>query len=204
MVMPSISRGLAALALSLCSVTGAHAVALSFSGQLMLNSDVAASDFTLGNGLSNIRIWTDSYQGGVNFDPTLALWQRDGTDYELVAQNDDDSTIGAGQSAFDAGLAFASLGAGDYRVTVTASPHFAAGNLLSSGFAFDPAYGPIDATPIAQWNQPSYDLNTNNQKGINWSLQVTAVPEPTTWLLMALGLAATGTVARRRGATLGV
>ena len=198
MVMPSIARPIAALALSLCSLTGAHAVALSYSGQLVLNTDVAASDFSLADGLSDIRIWTDSYQGGVNFDPTLTLWRRTGTDYVFIAQNDDDSTIGPGQSAFDAGLSFASLGAGDYRVTVTASPYFAVGTVLSSGFAFDPAYGPIESTSIALWNQPSYDLNTNNQKGTNWSLQVTAVPEPSTWLLMALGLAASGAVARRQ------
>ena len=191
------SRVIAAFGLALGCATSAHALSISTSGNLNLNTDIAGTEFALATDAPGLRIWTDSYQGGLNFDPTITLWKRSGGDANFVAQNDDDDTIGSGQTAFDAGLYFAALGAGDYLVTVTASPYIPTGMQLSQGFEFDPAYGPIAQMAISQWNQPSYDINSNNQKGTFWTLNVTAVPEPGTYALLVMGLGVMGWMARR-------
>lgn len=193
----TLTRLAAAIALTIGAVASAHALNLSHSGNLTLNNDVAEFTFTVASGASDIRIWTDSYDSGVNFDPFLTLWQRSGADFALIGGVDDDDTIGAGQTFFDAGLFYAALSEGEYLVSVTAAPYIAVGSLRSAGYAFDPAFGPIDETPIAQWNQPSYDINTNNQKGTFWSVNVTAVPEPSTYALLALGLGVVAWSARR-------
>lgn len=128
----------------------------------------------------------------------------------FVAAVDDDVSVAAGQGFFNTGFSEASLAAGEYLLTIGASPYVAAGNLLSQDFAFDPAYGPIDVTPIAQWSQPSYDPNRNDQKGTAWRVNlsgvsnatlVSAVPEPSSALLLALGIAGfgiAGTLKRKR------
>lgn len=193
----TLTRLTAAIALTIGAITSAHALSLSASGNLVNNTDVAEFTFTVASGASDIRIWTDSYDSGTNFDPHLTLWQRSGTDFALIGSVDDDDTIGAGQTFFDAGLFYATLSEGEYLVSVTAAPYIAVGSLRSAGYAFDPAFGPIDETPIAQWNQPSYDINTNNQKGSFWSVNVTAVPEPSTYALLALGLGVVAWAARR-------
>ena len=81
-----------------------------------------------------------------------------------------------------------------------AAGNAALGSLLSDGFSYD-AETPI---AIGQWNQPSYDINANDQKGTFWRLhfsgvdQVSAVPEPASALLLALGgLVLLGARARR-------
>lgn len=194
-----LSRSIAAIALSFGAIASAQALNVAASGNLTLNISVADVPFTLVSGSSDIRIWTDSYDSGINFDPVVTLWQRSGADYTLVGSNDDDDIIGAGQTSFDAGLSYSTLAAGQYLVSVTASPYFASSSLRSQGFAFDPAFGPTDpATLISEWNQHSYDINTNNQKGTFWSLNVTAVPEPDAHALLALGLGAVAWAVRRR------
>jgi hypothetical protein len=137
----------------------------------------------------------------------MALWQRQGSAYVLVAQNDDADVLAAGQGFFDAGLQLSSPAAGHYLVTVGASPNVPLGTLLSQGFGFDPSYGPIAVQPIAQWNQPSYDVNANDQKGSFWRINLSgvenavalpAVPEPASWMLAIAGLGVIGWVGRRR------
>ncbi len=191
-----LPRLAAVIALTISAAASAHAFSLSRSGNLSLNTDVADVTFSLGSGASDIRIWTNSYDSGLNFDPVVTLWQRAGADYTLVGSEDDNDSIGAGHTAFDAGLFYATLGACQYLVSVTASPNQAVGSLRSQGFAFTESG--IDVTPIAQWNQPGYDINSNNQKGTFWSLNVTAaVPEPDTYALLVLGLGVVAWSARR-------
>jgi hypothetical protein len=197
-----VFRTVAAALFAMAVASSANALSISAAGNLRLNTDVAQTSFAVGAGDSDIRIWTDSYRAGINFDPAIALWKQAGGDYTFVASNDDDAVgVGSNQTAFDAGLRFASLGAGNYLVTLTATPYFALGANLSAGFAFDSAYGPIDVTEIALWNQPTFDLNTNNQKGTAWSLQVSAVPEPKTYALMLVCLVLIGFAARGRRPT---
>jgi hypothetical protein len=175
-----------------------RSITFAFDGNASLNTDILTVAFSVDRDASDFKLWTDSWQQGLNFDPTLALWQKVGSDDTLLAEVDDDDTVGAGQGAFDAGIRWASLASGEYLVTLTASPNHAQGTLLSDGFAFDG--GP--AIPIAQWDQPGYDLNTNDQKGAFWSLKgeysVSAVPEPSKWLLAAMTIMLWGGIAERK------
>lgn len=174
------------------------ATTFAFEGNASLNTDIVKLAFSIDRDVSDLKLWTDSWQQGLNFDPTLALWQKVGADYTLLAEVDDDDTVGAGQGAFDAGITWASLASGAYLVTLTASPNYALGTLLSEGFAFDGS----PAVPISQWDQPGYDLNTNDQKGTFWSLKgeytVSAVPEPSKWLLAAMTIMLWGGIAERK------
>ena len=183
-----------------CAALGAHAADFSVSGNLVYNTDVARFTFRLDTVAVDVGIWTCSWLAGVNFDPTAAVWAKVGGSYSLLAAVDDDDTIGAGQGAFDAGLHFASLAAGDYLVTIAAAPNYANGPLLQAGFAFD------GGTPItlAAWMQPSANPNFPDQKGGFWNVNltnvssVTTVPEPSTWALLGAGLALCSVAARRR------
>jgi PEP-CTERM motif len=187
----------AALALAL-GTAGAHAADFTLAGQITFHNDVVQLDFTLAAPGTDVKIWTDSWQSGLNFDPIAALWVQSGGNYTLLAEVDDDDTVGTGQGFYDTGFSLANLAAGQYRVTLAASFNGATGTLLSQGFAYD------DEAPIllTQWNQPSYDPNANDQKGGFWRVNfagvdaVSVVPEPSSWLLMALGLGALALQAR--------
>jgi hypothetical protein len=194
----ALYRALGGLALLGASL---HAAAdYSFSGHLEFNTDIVKIGFALTGGAATVRMWTDSFDGGTNFDPTLTLWQRSGPGYAWLAEVDDDSTLAAGQTDFDAGLEIQGLGTGHYLVTLGASPNFARGPLLSDGFAFD-GETPV---PIASWNQPGYDINADDQKGGFWRLNLSnvdsaaPVPESGTYMLLAFGLVALWLARRSR------
>lgn len=190
---------LAAAALPLFALQ-AKSADFSFSGHLTYNTDVVQVAFTLDLDASHVRLWTDSWQSGLNFDPTLTLWAKQGTGYGLVGDNDDESSLDPGQGFYDSGLSLSALAAGQYLLTLGAAPNYASGSLLSNGFAFD-GTAPI---LIPQWNQPSYDINANDQKGSFWQLNLSgvdsaaAVPEPSGLSLVLAGMGVMLTVARRR------
>jgi PEP-CTERM motif len=184
-----------AAGLALCGA-GAQAADFSFSGNIAFHNDIVSIDFTLLTDATDVKVWTDGFDSGVNFDPITAVWALPSGDN--IGENDDDDTIAPGQTYYDSGLVFDILPAGNYRFTIATFPNFANGSNLSDGFAFD------GETPIAigDWCQPASD-NCIDQKGTFWSVRlsgvdVAAVPEPETYALMGLGLAAVGWTARRK------
>jgi hypothetical protein len=181
---------IAAAAIALCC--SAQAATVTLSGEIGFHNDVVHINVQLLSAASNVKIWSDSWLSGLNFDPTAAFWRSSGADYTLLAEVDDDDTVAAGQGFYDTGFSFASLPAGSYRLTLAAAVNAANGSMLSQGFLYD------TQTPIAlrDWNQPTYDPNANDQKGGFWRLTfdgvdaVNRVPEPASWSLVALALAA--------------
>ncbi len=172
----------------LLTVTGsANAALFHFTGEIENHNDVIYTYFTVGSDATNVRVWTDSYMNGVNFDPITAVWKADGT---LVGENDDNASINPStETRFDSGLVFSSLAAGNYIFTVATYNNWAKGNTLAQGFTFD------NQAPIAleNWDQPA----SHSNMGHNWSLWLdgvdaatnpTAVAEPGSLALFGLSL----------------
>jgi PEP-CTERM motif len=206
--MKTFAPVLSAIALA-ASAASANAADFHFTGNIAYNTDVIQVAFHLDNDAADVKVWTDSFKNGINFDPITALWSVGGGDATLIGENDDNDTIGPDQTYYDSGFALASLAAGNYIFTVAAYPNFAAGSMLSQGFGLDGST-PI---PIGQWCQPAaVDCNDPvlNQKGTFWSVRLSgvsdatappeppAVPEPETYALMLVGLGVTAWAARRR------
>ena len=176
----------------------AQAADLSFSGQAVNHNDKIVIDFQVAAG-STVSLWTDSWQTGLNFDPQLYV-ARGGV---IVGHNDDNeiaSLASAGAGYYDAGLQFTATAPGSYRLVLNAASNDARGTRLAQGFAYD------GSTPIklADWNQPSYDVNANDQKGGFWRVNLsgvetaTVVPEPGRISLMLAGLLSIALVVRKR------
>lgn len=176
----------------------AQAATFDLTGTIENHSDVVRIAFTLERAATGVRVWTDSFQNNLNFDPITAVWRfEDDGDASLIGQNDDNAGIAPGQTAFDSGLVFAELAAGTYLFTIATFNNFAAGSLLSEGFGFDDQ-API---PLAQWSQPGSRFGP---EGV-WSVHLDGVdsaaapiPEPASYVLMLAGLGMAGWLARRR------
>ena len=46
-----------------------------------LNTDIVEITFGLNADATDVKVWTDSFQSGVNYDPITALWHKVGSDY---------------------------------------------------------------------------------------------------------------------------
>ena len=184
------------LAAALCASLDAGAAALSLSGHATYQNDKIVIDFQVAAG-STVNLWTDSWQSGLNFDPQLFL-TRGGVIEQ--ADNDGGSLINASAGYYDAGLQFTAAADGLYRLVLDASSNDPLGATLADGFTYD-AEAPIK---LADWNQPGYDVNKNDQKGGFWRVNFTGieqanrVPEPASAALVMAGVLAMSLVRRRR------
>lgn len=201
-----VSHRLAALAIALATCFGsaaAQAADFTVTGHLGFNTDVVLIGFDLA-APGNVNLTTDSWMSGLNFDPTLSVFNSNTT---LIATGDDTADpalLRPGQGGFDSSIDLPSLAAGHYTLSLSASGNDPLGTTLAAGFSL------VGTTPIAiaDWNQPGYDINTNDQKGSFWRVQLAGVdsiaapvPEPGSWALMAAGLLGlAGFVRQRRSA----
>ena len=117
-----LARSCAASVL-MTSALSAPAADFTFSGNVSLNTDIVEITFGVNTDATDVKVWTDSFLSGVNYDPITALWHKVGSDYVLIAENDDDDTVAPGQTYYDSGFTLASLAAGDYLFTVAAFPN---------------------------------------------------------------------------------
>ena len=177
--------------------TQANSAIFNFTGEIEYHNDIIYTYFTLENDAVDVRVWTDSFQSGANFDPITALWDANGN---RLAENDDNASINsATQTFYDSGFLLPTLVAGDYIFTVAAYNNWSTSSLLSDGFKFD-SEQPI---VLSDWAQPA---NTNNLRGAEWSVwldgvdsaTVSPIPEPSTYALMLGGLGLVGFMAHRR------
>ncbi len=186
-----------ALVLALTAVASAHAAQFDFNGNIATHKDVIQINFELASDATNVKVWTDSFLDGINFDPITAVWSQTNTGWSLLGQNDDNASIAPGQTRFDSGLTFANLVAGSYKFTIATYNNFANGTTLAQGFNFDSQ----TAIPLAQWTQPANHGDMGSAYSVHLSgvsSAVNAVPEPETYAMMLAGLGILGAVTRRK------
>lgn len=199
-------RRLATLAIALAPVfgsVGARAADFTLSGQLGFNTDVVLIGFDL-TAPGDVDLYTDSWMAGLNFDPTLSVFDAGSALLATADDSADPALLRPGQGGFDSSIGLTALAAGHYTLSLSASGNDPLGTTLAAGFSL------VGSTPIAiaDWNQPGYDINTNDQKGSFWRVRLNGVggvdaiaapvPEPGSWALMAVGLIGLGGFVRRR------
>ena len=186
-----------ALVLALTVAVSAQAAQFDFNGNISTHKDVIQIDFSLASDATNIKVWTDSFLGGINFDPITAVWSQNNTGWSLIGQNDDNASIAPGQTRYDSGLTFATLAAGTYKFTIATYNNFANGTTLAQGFSFDNQA----AIPLAEWTQPANHGNMGPHYSVHLSgvdSAVSAVPETETYAMLLAGLGILGAVTRRK------
>jgi PEP-CTERM motif len=193
--MHVLTRAGASLALAFCTAA-ASAAPFKFDGNLAFHNDVVRIDFHLDADTNGVRLWTDSFMRGLNFDPIIAVWSA--TTGRLIEANDDNPFVGRGQSIYDAGLRFDALAAGDYVLTLAAYGNAAVGDRLDAGFTLDGA-APIVLT---DWRQPDAGKLRGSFYSLNLArvdaAMLSPVPEPQSWALFAGGLALLGVFGMNR------
>ena len=154
----------------------AQANTYTFTGNLVSYNDVVRINFSLAQAAANIRVWTNSFMNGDNFDPIVGLWN--GTTGANIAENDNNFTINPSQTNLDAGFKLANLGVGSYIFTVSSYPNFSSGSNLADGFNIDSSH----PSPIPN-NNTKYILNIDDEELVANTVQPSSVPLPNAlWL----------------------
>jgi hypothetical protein len=196
-------RKMAALAAGLVFSGTAAAANFTFSGNIANHNDVIYVPFSLSSDALDVKVWTDSFQSAVNFDPITAVWSESGPGWNLVGQNDDNASIAPGQTYYDSGLTFASLTAGSYLFTIATYANFAVGSTLAEGFG----YAGQTPIPLATCCQPASHCGMGtfwqvNLSGVDdASVIPSPIPEPETYAMLLAGFGLLGWMARRRRQT---
>jgi hypothetical protein len=202
----------------LLSTGGASALDFSFTGAFGLDEDVQLFTFTA-DGVSAVTLRSYSYAGGTQadgnivptggFDPILNLFDSTGA---LILQQDDDlqdNAICDGSSDPNTGecwdvFSVQVLPAGNYTVALTQYDNYANGPNLSDGF-LEAGQGNFTGALAGCSNGSFCDVSGDapfDNRTNEWAFDIlgvqTAVPEPTTATLVALGLGALGMIRRRR------
>ena len=189
-----------AVALSAAS-SDASAIDYSFSGTFTDDADVQLFDFSVG-AESIVTLRTLSYAGGTNaagtviarggFDPILALFDHSGF---LIDQNDDggfrvrgDTITGAHWDSYLRTV----LDPGDYTVSIMQYANFARGPFLSNGFQGPYTTHFRDNAGNLRDGHWAFDLLNVNAAAAIAANSPASVPEPGTWLVLAVGLGSLG------------
>jgi hypothetical protein len=164
-IMKTATSLLAGLVLSaLASAAQAQtsvAQSRSYDGHIAFHNDVAYHSIIVTTPGSSLRVWTDSFINGANFDPILAVWHQGAR----LALNDDNPGIDpANQSGFDSGIVLNNLAVGTYVVTISAYANFP--GTVFGGFAYN-SQAPI---PLDTWCQPANHCDMAKHFSLHWTV----------------------------------